>query len=74
VAKYLKGRYGAPLAETREKIAPGGKAEREIYKVRWEESAAGDKQRAVLTAQAGRRRATLSVSRGDFEEEIYRVR
>ena len=74
MAKYLKGRYGVPLAETREKLAAAGKAEREIYKVRWEEGAGEDKQRAVLTAQPGRRRATLSVSRGDFEEEIYRVR
>jgi hypothetical protein len=70
VAKFLKERYGKPLAETRDQLGPAGKAEREIYKVRWEE---GD-QRAVLAAQPGRRRATLSVSRGDFEEEIYRVR
>jgi hypothetical protein len=70
VASFLKERYGKPTAETRDKLAPAGKAERELYKVRWQE---GD-QRAVLTAQPGRRRATLSVSRGDFEEEIYRVR
>ena len=70
VAKFLKPRYGAPVAETRESIAPRGKAEREIYKVRWESG----NERAVLAAQPGRRRATLSVSRGDFEEEIYRVR
>jgi hypothetical protein len=70
VAKFLKPRYGAPVAETRETIAPGGKAAREIYKVRWESG----NERAVLAAQPGRRRATLSVSRGDFEEEIYRVR
>jgi hypothetical protein len=69
VAKFLKERYGKPVAETRDKLSDA-KGEREIYKVRWE---AGD-QRAVLTAQPGRRRATLSVSRGDFEEEIYRVR
>lgn len=70
VAAFLKDRYGKPKAEKREKLAPAGKAEREIYNVRWED---GD-QRAVLAAQSGRRRATLSVSRGDFEEEIYRVR
>jgi hypothetical protein len=38
--------------------------------VRWEEGAA----RAVLTAQLERRRSTLTVSRGDFDDEIYRVR
>ncbi len=70
VAQFVKPRYGEPAAETRDKISHGGKAEREIYKVRWESGA----ERAVLTAEKGRRRATLSVSRGDFEEEIYRVR
>ena len=74
VAKFLKPRYGAPVAETRDRISDGGRAEREIYKVRWQNGAGDERQRAVLTAQTGRRRATLSVSRGDFEEEIYRVR
>jgi hypothetical protein len=31
-------------------------------------------ERAVLTAQLEKRRASLLVSRGDFDEEIYRVR
>lgn len=67
---FLKPLYGAPVAETRDKLGGDAKAEREIYKVRWESA----NQRAVLTAQTDRRRGTLSVSRGDFEEEIYRVR
>ncbi len=67
---FLKGRYGAPLSETRDKPVREGKVQREIYKVRWEQG----RDRAVLTAQMDRRRASLSVSRGDFEEEIYRVR
>ena len=67
---FLKPLYGAPVAEARDKIGGGAKAEREIYRVRWEST----NQRAVLTAQSDRRRGTLSVSRGDFEEEIYRVR
>jgi hypothetical protein len=70
VVAFLKSRYGAPVAETRDKIAAAGKAQREIYKVRWERG--GD--HAVLTAQLDRRRASLSASRGDFEEQIYRVR
>jgi hypothetical protein len=65
---FLKPLYGEPVAETHEKL--GAKGERDIYKVRWESA----NQRAVLTAQRDRRRGTLSVSRGDFEEEIYRVR
>jgi hypothetical protein len=67
---FLKPRYGAPVAETRDKLGGDGKAAREIYRVRWESGG----QRAVLTSQSDRRRATLSVSRGDFEDEIYRVR
>ncbi|MGH8668229.1 MAG: hypothetical protein ACREUN_02035 [Burkholderiales bacterium] len=70
VVAFLKSRYGAPAAETRDKIAAAGKAQREIYKVRWEQG----RDHAVLTAQLDRRRASLSVSRGDFEEQIYRVR
>ncbi len=70
VVAFLKARYGAPVAETREKPAREGKTPREIYKLRWEEG----RDRAVLTAHMDRRRALLSVSRGDFEEELYRVR
>lgn len=70
VAAFLKTRYGAPVAEVREKPARAGKAPRDIYRVRWEQG----RDRAVLTAQMDRRRAVLSVSRGDFEEELYRVR
>lgn len=67
---FLKTRYGKPVAEAKEAIERKGKPPREIYKVRWEEGAA----RAVLTAQLERRRSTLTVSRGDFDDEIYRVR
>jgi hypothetical protein len=70
VVSFLKARYGAPVAETREKPAREGRTPREIYKLRWEQG----RDRAVLTAHADRRRALLSVSRGDFEEQIYRVR
>jgi len=70
LAAYLKTRYGKPAAETREKVQREGQQPREIYKVRWENGA----DRALLTAQLERRRASLSVSRGDFDDEIYRVR
>lgn len=67
---FLKRRYGKPLAEGRESIERKGKPAREIYKVRWE----GGAERALLTAPQERRRATLMVWRGTFEDEIYRVR
>ena len=70
LAAFLKTRYGKPAAEAKETIERKGKPPREIYKVRWE---AGD-DKAVLTAQLERRRSSLTVSRGDFDDEIYRVR
>ena len=69
VSAFLKSRYGAPAEERRDKLDARGRA-REIFRLRWEK---GD-ERAVLTAQMEKRRAALTVSRGDFEDEIYRVR
>ena len=70
VSAFVKSRYGKPLAEAREKIERAEKAPREVYKARWETGA----DHAVLVSQLEKKRATLTVSRGDFEEEIYRVR
>jgi hypothetical protein len=66
--KFLKSRYGAPQSEVKDSYAKG-KGTREVYKVLWENG----KQRAVLTAQLEKRRASMLVSRGNFDEEIYRV-
>ena len=70
MAAFVKGRYGKPLAEGKEAIERQGKAAREIYKARWE----AGRDQAVLVSQLEKKRSTLTVSRGDFEEEIYRVR
>jgi len=69
VAKQLKTRYGNPVSEVKENVGPEGKL-RELYKVLWESKP----DRALLTAQTGQKRASLLVSRGNFDEEIYRVR
>lgn len=69
VAQFLKSSYGKPSEERRDKADARGRP-RAIYTVRWDDG----EQRAVLTAQIERRRASLTVSRGDFEDEIYRVR
>jgi hypothetical protein len=68
LAAFFKKRYGTPAGETRDNLdkRSGG----ELYKVRWEK---GD-ERAVLTSQSEKRQGVFSVSRGDFEEEIYSVR
>ena len=68
--KFLKTRYGAPQSESKDTIEPKGSKPREIYKALWESNG----ERAVLTAQMDKRRGSLLVYRGDFEEEIYRVR
>jgi hypothetical protein len=68
VTKQLKTRYGNPVSEVKETVGAEGKA-RELYKVLWESKP----DRALLTAQTGQKRASLLVSRGNFDEEIYRV-
>jgi hypothetical protein len=66
VAAFLKKRYGAPEEETRTNLEARGP----IYKVEWKKGG----ERASLTSQTQKSRASLTVWRGDFEDEIYRVR
>jgi hypothetical protein len=68
VVAYLKERYGAPVTEQRDTL--GDKKPRQVYKALWE----GKGERAALVAQLDKRRISLLVSRGTFEEEIYKVR
>lgn len=73
VADFLKARYGKPVSEQREPSEKGPRGEKgqvEVYKLLWE--ARGE--RALFVAVQDKRRASLLVSRGNFEEEIYRVR
>jgi hypothetical protein len=69
VAAFVKSRYGKPLTEAKEKIERQGKEPREVYKLRWEQG----KDSAVLVSQVEKKRSQLTVARGTFEEEIYRV-
>jgi hypothetical protein len=68
--KFLKSRYGEPRSEQKDSYERKGKSARQVYKALWESG----KERAVLVAQLEKRRASMLVSRGDFDEEIYRVR
>jgi hypothetical protein len=70
VSAFVKSRYGKPLAESRQAIEREGKAGREVYKARWEKGP----DSAVLVSQLEKKRSTLTIAHGDFEEEIYRVR
>jgi hypothetical protein len=74
---FLKSRYGKPEAESRDeypvgspsKDGKGERATRKVYKALWEKNG----ERAALTAQMEKRTASMLVSRGSFDEEIYRV-
>jgi hypothetical protein len=68
VLAFLKERYGKPVTEQRDTF--GDKKPRHVFKALWE----GKNERAALVAQTNQRRGSLLVSRGDFEEEIYKVR
>ena len=71
VTGFLKKQYGAPKAETRDSIeSKDKKSKRELYKARWESG----KDYAVLFSEKDKSRSSLLASRGDFEEEIYKVR
>jgi hypothetical protein len=75
VTAFLKKQYGAPQGESRDAIqGKDGKTERRFYKARWEKKGGGKPEHAVLTAELEKSRSSLLASRGDFEEEIYRVR
>ena len=68
VVAVAKERYGKPATEQRDTL--GDKKPRQVYKALWE----GKAERAALVAQLDQRRGSLLVSRGSFEEEIYKVR
>jgi len=68
VIGVAKQRYGQPATEQRDTL--GDKKPRQVYKALWE----GKGERAALVAQLDQRRGSLLVSRGTFEEEIYKVR
>lgn len=70
VAAQLKAKYGKPLGEKTEVIVERGKRERRIYKARWESG----RDKAVLTGQLDKSQATFDVWRGDFENQLYRVK
>lgn len=70
IKRYLRQVYGAPRSEGTEVVPRGEKGERRNYKMRWENGA----DRAVLTAPENSQRAELSIWRGNFDSEIYRVK
>ena len=70
LAAHFKARWGKPASEGRNKIYRDGKELREVYKVAWQQA----QDRVVLTSLSTGKRGSLSAARGNFEEEIYRVK
>ncbi len=66
----LREGYGKPASEGRHKVERPGKSPREFFRAQWRRGNA----RASLSSEVGKRRASMVVSRGNVEEEIYRVR
>ncbi len=64
VKDALRTHWGAPHAEATETFAARGGKDRRVYKMRWAKGA----DRAVLTAQLDKKRATLEISRGNFPD------
>lgn len=71
VKAYLRSRWGAPLAEATEVIAKrDSKEERKVFKMRWEKGI----DHALLSAQLEKKRANVEVGRGNFFDEVYKVK
>ncbi len=70
VVAFLKKRYGKPFSEANDKIERAGKEPQVTYKVLWQSRA----DKASLVAPKEKKKGSLVVSRGDWEQEIYRVR
>ncbi|MDX1377017.1 MAG: hypothetical protein R3357_15730 [Burkholderiales bacterium] len=70
VADALRSRWGAPAAETHDVIKREGQSDREVHRTTWVDG----RDRATLLWRPDHKRVWLMVSRGDFGEEIYRVR
>jgi hypothetical protein len=72
VKTLLRTRWGAPLAEATETIGARSKEQkdRKVHKMRWERG----EDRAVLSAQLEKKRASVEVARGAFFDEVYKVK
>ena len=67
VMSQLKSQWGMPASEGTESV---GRREQPVFKARWKKGG----EQALLSVPEDRKRATLRIWRGDFDEEIYRVR
>jgi hypothetical protein len=72
IVAHFRSRWGAATREITEPIPRKDKDKKpkQVTKVRWDKG----NDHALLTAQEDRKRAMLEVWRGNFADEIYRVR
>jgi len=72
VKATLASRWGKPLTQVTETIGARKKdqKDRQVFKMRWEKAG----ERAILVAQLEKKRATVEAERGNFFNEIYKVK
>ena len=67
---HLRKRWGEPKAELTETLARREGEDRKVFKMRWEKGA----DVALLVSQLDKKRVNVEVARGNFFDEIYKVR
>ncbi len=67
---HLKASWGEPRVEATEVVSRRDGPERRVFRMRWEKGA----DSALLAAPLDRKRASIEAARGEFFEEVYRVR
>ncbi|HEX5611888.1 MAG TPA: hypothetical protein VFX67_04495 [Burkholderiales bacterium] len=70
IADHFRSRWGAPTSETTQSISRKERDPKQVTRVRWDRG----NDHALLTAYLDRKRGMLEVWRGNFIDEIYRVR
>jgi hypothetical protein len=70
IKAHLRSAWGKPLSETTETMSRKDGEGRKISKARWEKGV----DRAIFTSAQDRRRGGVEVSRGNFPDEVYRVK
>ena len=72
VKEALTKRWGKPLAEVTETIGARekDKKDRQVFKMRWEKG----EDKAILSAQLEKKRANVEVARGNFFNDVYKIK
>ncbi len=67
---HLRKRWGEPKSELIETLARREGEDRKVFKMRWEKG----QDAALLVSQLDKKRVNVEVARGNFFDEIYKVK